>query len=189
MLDQTGDEVITGRRAAIGTGSRTGASSATSARASASCTRASAACASCAPAGRRRRPDHLRPLLRLLRRPDREEAARPLPARQLRPLVRHRGLQPDLQVLPELGHLQGARLRPPSGRGLARGDRRGGGAQRLPLGGLHLQRPGDLPRVRGRRRPGLPRARASGTSRSPPATSRRRPGASSSRTWTRPTST
>ena len=36
---------------------------------------------------------------------------------------------------------------------------------------LHLQRPGDLPRVRDRRRRRLPRARASRPSRSPPATS------------------
>ena len=40
-----------------------------------------------------------------------------------------------------------------------RGDRRGGGAQRLPLRRLHLQRPGDLPGVRDRRGAGLPRAR------------------------------
>ena len=33
-----------------------------------------------------------------------------------------------------------------------------GGAGRLPLSRLHLQRPGDLPGIRGRRGPGLPRA-------------------------------
>ena len=57
------------------------------------------------PAGRRRRAHHLRPLLRLLHRPDREEAAQPLPARHAGALLRHRRLQPGLQVLPELGHL------------------------------------------------------------------------------------
>ena len=45
---------------------------------------------------------------RLRRRPHREEAAQPLPARHADPLVRHRRLQPRLQVLPELGHVQGA---------------------------------------------------------------------------------
>ena len=42
---------------------------------------------------------------------------------------------------------------------------------RLPERRLHLQRPGDLPRVRDRRRRRLPRARASGRWPSPPATS------------------
>ena len=70
------------------------------------------------------RADHLRPLVRLLHRSDREEAAQPFPARHAGAVVRHRRLQSDLQVLPELGHLQGARARPAAGRGLARGDRR-----------------------------------------------------------------
>src|ERR687888_599304 len=55
---------------------------------------------------RRGRAHDLRPLERLLRRPDREEAAEPLPARKLRPLLRDGGLQPLLPVLPELGHLE-----------------------------------------------------------------------------------
>ena len=73
--------------------------------------------------GRRGRPDDLRPLERLLRRPDREEAAQPLPAGIRGPLLRHRGLQPVLQVLPELGHQQVARDREARRRGLARVDR------------------------------------------------------------------
>ena len=57
--------------------------------------------------GRRRDGAHdLRPLLGLLRRPDREEAAEPFLSRHERALVRHRGLQPGVQVLPELGHLE-----------------------------------------------------------------------------------
>ena len=54
----------------------------------------------------------------------------------------------DISKAREFDRLQAARL--------ARGDRRGGGARRLPLGRLHLQRPGDLPRVRRRRGEGLP---------------------------------
>ena len=41
-----------------------------------------------------------------------------------RALVRHRGLQPGLPLLPELGHLQGARVGQAGGPGLARGHRR-----------------------------------------------------------------
>ena len=76
-------------------------------------------------AGRPGRPDDLRPLQRLLRRPDREEAAQPLPARHAGPVLRHGGLQPGLQVLPELGHLQVARDGHPGRRRLARRHRRG----------------------------------------------------------------
>ena len=73
---------------ALARASTTAASSATSARGPASSGRASAGV--CFVAGPRRRPgraDHLRPLERLLRRPDREEAAQPLPARH-RPCCR-----------------------------------------------------------------------------------------------------
>ena len=95
---------------------------------------------------------------RVLHRSDREEAAQPLPARHARAVVRHSRLQPRLQVLPEPGHLASRgrstpwpttrRRRPsPGGQGSA-------AAQRC----LHVQRPGDLPRIRHRRRPGLPRS-------------------------------
>ena len=47
--------------------------------------------------------------LGFLRRPDREKTAQPFLSGQQRVLVRHRGLQPRLQILPELGHLQIAR--------------------------------------------------------------------------------
>ncbi|MCK7497974.1 MAG: hypothetical protein MZW92_50065 [Comamonadaceae bacterium] len=84
----------------------TAASSATCARATAACTRASAAPASCA------RWTAARMVLTTYGRssgfcidPDREEAAQPLLSRQQRALLRHRRLQPGLQVLPELGHL------------------------------------------------------------------------------------
>ena len=58
------------------------------------------------PRGRPDRAHDLRPVERVLRRPDREEAAQPLPARHVGALVRHRRLQPRLPVLPELGHLE-----------------------------------------------------------------------------------
>ena len=64
-------------------------------------------------------------------------------------------------------------------RGLARADRRAAEGARLPQRRLHLQRPDDLPRVRDRRRGGLPRARARAPSRSPPATSARSRGETS----------
>jgi pyruvate formate lyase activating enzyme len=60
--------------------------------------------------------DHLRPLVGLLHRPDREEAAQPLLPRLSDSVLRHRRLQPGLQVLPELGHLEVARHGPPDGR-------------------------------------------------------------------------
>ena len=47
--------------------------------------------------------------VRLLHRPDREEAAEPLLSRHERVVVRDSGLQPGLPVLPELGHLESAR--------------------------------------------------------------------------------
>ena len=66
------------------------------------------------PRARPDRPHHLRPLLRLLRRPHREKTPQPLPPRHPSPLLRHRRLQPGLQVLPELGHQQIARESTPS---------------------------------------------------------------------------
>ena len=109
------------------------------------------------PPGRRAGADHLRPLVRLLHRPDREEAAEPFPARHAGALVRHRRLQPGLQVLPELGHQQVARDRPAEPGRHAGDDRRCGAAARLPVRRVHLQRPGDLPGIRGRHRARLPR--------------------------------
>ena len=107
--------------------------------------------------GRRAGADHLRALVRLLHRPDREEAAEPFPARNAGVLVRHSRLQPDLQVLPELRHQQGARDRSAERGRDASDDRRCGAATRLPLGRVHLQRSGDLPGIRGRHRACVPR--------------------------------
>ena len=73
-------------------------------------------------------------------------------------LLRHRRLQPRLQVLPELGHLEVARDGHADGRGLAGSDRRRGSEHGVHERGVHLQRSGHLRRVRdghGRR---LPRA-------------------------------
>ena len=74
------------------------------------------------------RAHHLRPVERLLRRPHREEAAEPLPARLVGAVVRHRGLQPRLPVLPELGHLEVEGDRHARRRRVARDDRRRRGA-------------------------------------------------------------
>ena len=122
--------------------------------------------------GRRDRAHHLRPFLGLLRRPDREEAAQPLPAGHARALVRHRRLQPRLQVLPELGHLasRARSTRSPTEaapEAIARAAR----GSRLPRVAFTYNDPGHLRRVRDRRRRRLPRSAASRPSRSPPATS------------------
>ena len=110
------------------------------------------------PRRRRDGADDLRPLVGLLHRPDREEAAQPFLSRFLGVLVRDGRLQPRLQVLPELGHLEVARDGHADGRGVAGSDRRDGGENGLPQRGLHLQRPGHLRRVRDGRRRRLPRA-------------------------------
>ena len=77
-------------------------------------------------------------------------------------LLRHRRLQPGLQVLPELGHLQVARDRH-AGRSRPRPTRSPPPPrqERLRERGLHLQRPGDLRRVRDGRGRRLPRRSAS----------------------------
>ena len=111
------------------------------------------------PARRRGRAPDVRPLERLLRRPDREEATEPFPARQRRLLLRHRRLQPRLPLLPELGHLEVSGDGHAGGRGFARGDRSSCGEARLRERRVHLQRSGDLPRIRRRRRRRLPGAR------------------------------
>ena len=93
-----------------GTCSTTAASSATCARGCASCTKASAACASCA------RPRGGQIVLTTYGRssgfcvdPIEKKPLDPLPSRHRRAVVRHRRLQPRLQVLPELGHEEVAR--------------------------------------------------------------------------------
>ena len=68
------------------------------------------------------------------------------------------GLQPRVQVLPELGHLEVARDGHADGRGVAGGDRRDGGGDRLQERRVHLQRSGHLRRVRDGHRGCLPRA-------------------------------
>src|SRR5262249_61075791 len=62
-----------------------------------------------------RRPNpahHVWPLLGLLHRSDREEAAQSLSPRHAGAVLRHGGVQPDLQILPELGHFENARAPP-----------------------------------------------------------------------------
>src|ERR1700746_500847 len=76
--------------------------------------------------------DDLRTGVRLLHRPDREEAAEPLLSRHERVVVRNRGLQPGLPVLPELGHLEIARDGPGKRLGITRTGGGSGGAYRLP---------------------------------------------------------
>ena len=89
--------------------------------------------------------------------PDREEAAQPL-LPGTRPVVRHRRLQPRLQVLPELGHLEGARDGPPRRRRRPRGHRPAA-REGCPSVAYHLQRSGHLRRVRDRHRARGARAR------------------------------
>ena len=82
-------------RPCTGTGWLTAGCSVTSARGRAGCTRGSAGFCFVRERGRRRdRAHHVWPLVRVLRRPDREEAAQPLPARLAGAVVRHRRLQP-----------------------------------------------------------------------------------------------
>jgi hypothetical protein len=109
--------------------------------------------------GRRRRAGsrHLWPLLGLLRRPHREEAAEPCAAGLAHALLRHGGLQPRLQVLPEPRHLEVPRRRPPRPPRRPGGHRAGRAGGRLPLDILHLQRPRHLPGVCGGRRRRRPR--------------------------------
>src|SRR5437867_6168950 len=68
------------------------------------------------------RPDNLRPLERLLRGPDREEAPEPLPARDPDPVLRYGAVQTPLLVLPELRPEQGSRSGHPGRRLLPRDD-------------------------------------------------------------------
>ena len=112
--------------------------------------------------GPRRRPGrahHLRALERLLRRPHREEAAEPLPARAPRcsrfgtagcNLACRFCQNWDISKSKEIDRLADAA--PPEASPAPRST--SGCAQR----GVHLQRPRGLPRVRGRRGRGLPRA-------------------------------
>ena len=90
----------------------------------------------------------LRSLERVLRGPRGEEAAQPLPARQRCAVVRHRRLQPGLQVLPELGHLQVAGDRHSGRLRDTTYPRPHGRVSRLPQRGVHLRRPSDLLGVR-----------------------------------------
>ena len=113
------------------------------------------------------------------RRPDREEAALPLPPRQRRVLHRHAGLQLPLPALPELGHLAG-RTRRPVGAELrsAAGRGRGGSPGRgLAQHRLHLHRAHRLHRVR-------PRHGAPGRSRQAWPTSWSRTATRRPRRWT-----
>ena len=135
-----------------GTPSTTGGSSATCARGPASCATASGAVLRARPRGRRRRPHHVRPVERLLRRPHREEAAEPLPPRLVGALVRHRRLQPRLPFCQNWDISKSQGDRHARRRRVARGDRPRGRGARLPQRRVHLQRPGDLHGVRDRRR-------------------------------------
>ena len=65
--------------------------------------------------GRSHGAHHLWALVRILPRPDREKAAQPLLSRFGGVLFRHGGLQPRVQVLPELGYFEIARHGPADG--------------------------------------------------------------------------
>ena len=139
--------------------------------------------------GRRDRAHDLRPLERVLRRPDREEAAQPLPAGDAGALVRDGRLQPRLPVLPELGHLEVARRRHPRGRRLARDDRR---RRRASSAARASRSPTTTRSSSSSTRSTSPTPAASVGSRrwrSRPATSAPSRGSSSTSTWTPRTST
>ena len=131
----------------------------------------------------------LRPLDRVRDRSDREEAAQPFPPGHARAELRHRGLQPRLQVLPELGHLEGEARRAGAAAQHARRGRRSRGRPGRAVDRLHLQRSGHLGRVRHRHRARGAAARRQATSWSPPATSPTRRAPSCTPTPTPPTST
>ncbi len=142
------------------------------------------------PRGRRGHGAHrLRPLDRLLRRSDREEAAQSLPAGLLGAVVRHGGLQPRLRLLPEPGHFQEPRSRAPEllsrCRRRSRAPRSGWAAPASPTPTTIRSSSWN---TRSTRRPPAGR-RGSRTSRSPRASSARSRASASSPAWTRPTST
>ncbi len=177
-------------RAATGTGSRMAASSATCARAIASCTKASAACASCARARTTRscsRPMAARPASASIRS-RRSRSTISCPARRCCRSAPPAATSPASSARTGTSRRR-ARSTALQDRASPGGDRRGGGAQRLPLGRVHLQRSGDLPRIRGRRGAGLPRARRQDGGGERGLHLRRSRGANSSGTWTPPTST
>ena len=115
--------------------------------------------APCARGWRGHGAHRLRPFDRLLRRSDREEAAQSLPARLLGAVVRHRGLQPRLRLLPELGHFQEPRDGASQRARNARDDRAGRRAARVRQRRLYLQRSGRLHGICPRHGRSLPRAR------------------------------
>ena len=139
--------------------------------------------------GRRGHGAHrLRPLDRLLRRSDREEAAQPLPAGLVGAVVRHGRLQPRLRLLPELGHLQEPRDGAPQRGRHARHDRARRGALGVRQRRLHLQRPGHFHGIRGRHGGRLPGARDQERRGDRGLHLRRAAQALVRRAWTRPTS-
>ena len=113
-------------------------------------------------AARRDGADHLRPLQRLLHRPDREEAAEPFPARARRCSRSARpGCNLTCRFCQNWDISKARETDTLSRRGVAAGrSPRGRGPAGLPVGGVHLQRPGHLPGIRGRRGRRLPRGGA-----------------------------
>ena len=109
--------------------------------------------------GERTRPHDVRPLVRVLHRPDREEAAQPLLPRQLGAVLRDGRLQPRLQVLPELGHLEvPARWTGSWTRPRPRPSRRRRGPNGCRSVAFTYNDPVIFAEYADRRRPGLPRA-------------------------------
>ena len=135
------------------------------------------------------RAHDLRPVERLLRRPDREEAAQPLPARLGGALVRHRRLQPRVPVLPELGHLEVEGDRHARRRRLAGRPRRDGPASSAAAASRSRTTTRRSSWSTRSTSPTRAAPRASRASRSPPATSARSRAASCTPTSTPRTST
>src|ERR1700760_3833765 len=99
------------------------------------------------PRARSDRAEDLRPLVRFLSRPDREKAIESLFAWHTGAFVRYGRLQPHLQILPELGYLEVARNRHARRQRIATGPCPRSTTNRMSVGCVHLQRPGDLLRV------------------------------------------
>ena len=177
--------------AAGGTCSTTGASSATCARATAGCTTASAAPASCASASATRwcSPPTAARRASASTRSRRSRSTTSIPGSSVLSfgtagcnLACKFCQNWDISKSRDMDRLMDA--------GLAGGDRaRGRSAQRLHERRLHLQRPGDLRRVRDGHRRRLPRARHQDRRRHRRLHARRSRGASSTPRWTPPTST
>ena len=134
--------------------------------------------------------DHLRALVGLLHRPDREEAAQSLPSRHAVLSFGTAGCNLACKFCQNWDISKSREMDTPDGRGVTRTRSRAAAERaRLPQRRVHLQRSGDLRRVRDGRRRRVPCARHADRRGDRRLHLRRAARASSTRTWTPPTST